>query len=146
MLPACSTMTSINHVVNGGICYLLCITRLILSLHRNIDIKPRPFVYFTRCRYNAIVVVNNFFYNSKPYASAGIFFFAMQALKQFEDPVAVLRIEANAIIGKTDMTVSFFRSKPVCQQGRSFDVEIDAFVYFAFNDDVCRFSRNGKFK
>ena len=82
-------------------------------LCRYINIKSCSFTLFAGGRHEAIVILDNFFYDRKTDASAGIFLPSMQALKKLEDLLGVFFLEANAIVNETNviswLTVQEFR-------------------------------------
>ena len=78
------------------------------------------------------MVLNNFFYNSKPDACAFIFFIDVESLEYFKYLVFILRIEADTVVSNGNMTIIFLWRKPPGPNGRVFILEMNAFCNFAF--------------
>ena len=80
-----------------------------LLCYWNINFKSCSSIWLTLCSYNAFMIVNNFFYNRKPNASAIVFIFVMQALKNFKYFFVVLIVKTYSIVGNSNMAIFILR-------------------------------------
>lgn len=78
-----------------------------ILLNRQINMEGRSLARLSFGSDDAKMVFDNLFADSQADARAGVFASAMQSLKYIEYSLVVLGLEADAVIGKGNMTVFF---------------------------------------